>query len=64
MTSQEIIDYFQGNPVYKFTGKMIELQQLQEECGGSFNCLIVHDIVYFTTQIPATDGRITIFSGN
>lgn len=65
MTNQEIIDYFDGShTVYKFTGKINELQQLQETQGVGFNYIRVQDEIYFVTQTPAADSRISIITGD
>lgn len=63
MTNQEILNYFGSKTVYKYSGTILELQQLQEATNNSYNYLIVSDIIYFVASDPVTDLKAQIFTG-
>jgi len=63
MTSQEILQHFNNSTVYKFDGKLSELQEMQETNSNSYNYIIVGDDIYFVAAKQVSDSRVSILSG-
>ena len=63
MTNQEIINYFGNRTVYKYTGSLEELQQLQESTNNSYNYIIVSEVIYFVATDPVTDSKAQAITG-
>jgi len=63
MTNQEIINYFGGRTVYRYTDSLEELQHLQETTNNSYNYLIVSDVIYFVANDPVTDSKAQEITG-
>ena len=63
MTTQQILEYFNNSTVYKFNGKLSELQEMQEANSNSYNYIVVGDDVYFVAAKQVSDSRVSILSG-
>jgi hypothetical protein len=63
MTTQQILEYFNNSTVYKFNGKLSELQEMQEANSNSYNYIIVSDVIYFVAANQVSDSRVSILSG-
>jgi hypothetical protein len=62
MTTQEILEHFNNSTVYKFDGKLNELQEMQEANSNSYNYIVVRDVVYFVAADQVSDFRVSILS--
>lgn len=63
MTTQQILQHFNNSTVYKFNGKLNELQEMQETNSNSYNYIIVSDVIYFVAAKQVSDSRVSILSG-
>jgi hypothetical protein len=63
MTETEIINYFNQDTVYKFTGNLNELQELQTSTVNSYNYLIVKDVIFFVARNVVSDPRAVVITG-
>lgn len=63
MTNQEILNYFGNKTVYKYSGTVSELQQLQETTNNSYNYIVVLETIYFVANDPVTDPEAQIVTG-
>lgn len=63
MTNEEILKYFATDLVYKFTGTVEELKELQQTTNNSYNYLIVADVIYVRAEKPIVSSKAAILTG-
>jgi hypothetical protein len=63
MSNEQIFSYFGHNNVYKYSGSLSELKQIQESTNNSFNYIIVSDVIYFVAIDDVTDSKAQLIMG-
>jgi hypothetical protein len=63
MTETEIINYFSQSTVYKFSGNLNELHELQTYTSNSYNYLFVKDVIFFVARNEVNDPRAVVITG-
>lgn len=63
MNNEQIFTYFGHNTVYKYSGSLSELKEIQESTNNSFNYIIVSDVIYFVAIDPVLDSKAQLIMG-
>jgi hypothetical protein len=60
MTHIEVLEYFSGNSVYKYSGTVNQYQSYREQSGASHNYIITADGVFFVTDKVVEDPKVSV----